>query len=77
VQALEHAENMAMVLGVDPNAVILQPQPDALTSVLGPDPYLRHGARGHKLHGIAEQIGEDLDQRGPMGQDLRQRLGHR
>src|SRR5204862_7458879 len=59
-QAFKNAENPVLVLRLNANPIILNPKPHHLGSRLGPHRNFRELARGHKLDGMGEQVGNGL-----------------
>src|SRR6266850_6274412 len=69
MDALEYAENSVLVFRFDPDAIVFDPKPDAVTSPFGSNLDLWIFSGGHELHGIAEQVRNGLTQRRLMRRD--------
>src|ERR1700722_4621532 len=58
--ALEHAENAALIFGRDANAVVLDPNANVVAGGFRPHAHIRANTLGNKLYRIIEQIGKAL-----------------
>jgi hypothetical protein len=70
VQALEEPKNFLLVLGWNPDAIVLNEESDVGGGGLGPDSDLRPNAFGDKFERVGQEIREDLFEGGGIGPDI-------
>lgn len=74
VQPLKNREDPFVVLRIDPDAVILDPQGPAVGLTFGRDPDVRRTIAA-KLHRVADEVLQQPDDLHPVGRDGRQGSG--
>src|SRR5882757_5220088 len=63
VYPFEHAEQAGMILGLDADAIVFNPEPDFVATFLRPNLDFRRRSRRYKFLGVVEQIRHRLRER--------------
>jgi hypothetical protein len=66
----EHAEEAMMILGIDSNAIVLDPQSNGTVVSFGPELEFWFGAGSDKFYAVRKQVGNGLGEGGFVGEHI-------